>query len=144
MDKIDKYAELFIATAELHGFTDIDYHRYSDNTGGEICLKYDRAGFSVQLYKEGEDTVIDLALTSLRIDNIELYDNDITHFRFDRTAMFSDFCSVEEAVQDTILEIMSCSVQDTYAKIIQRINNAKNSLSSEEFEEFVKLVKEFY
>lgn len=144
MDKIDKYAELFIATAELHGFTDIDYHRYSDNTGGEICFEYDRAGFSVQVYKDEGETVIDISLVSLSMGEIRLEENDFTHFRFDRTAMFSDFSSIEEAVQDTILEIMSCTVQDTYAKIISRINSAKNNLSSDEFEEFVNLVKKFY
>lgn len=135
MDEINKFAELFQQT-EGSIFSMVDYAPYPDNNGGEICVTYNNADFSIQLFEDEGDIEIDVELMAVQVGHVEVGDNDLG-LKFEHAAHLSDYDSIEEAVVAIAAEIVGCEIPQRYAKIQSMINVVMKNLSPEERDEFI-------
>lgn len=135
MDEINKFAEVLQQT-EGSIFSRVKYTPYLDNNGGEICVTYNNADFSIQLFEDDGDIEIDIDLIAMQVGHVEVDYNDLG-LKFEHVAYLSNYDSIEEAVVAIATEIVGCEVPQRYAKIQSIINVVMKNLSPSERDEFI-------
>lgn len=141
-DEINKFVDLFKELEQL-GFSEITYYQYSEDNGGEICVNYNGMGFSIQLWEDDGRIVIDLALTEVTTNGITFNQNTL-HFKHDHFSYLDEYGSIKEAVECTILEILTCDAAESYDRVFAIVKSVKKRLSEKSQNAFEYIVKNYF